>query len=222
MTYKKYHIPEHMYNLVCFYFKDRKWMLSPKHLNSSRFVTSCFWHGSQPRFKIWNLAHFLHFFTLSRAPAEFTGKEITISTSLFKEMQKFVFVNVIVEVIKWPSWHLIYPLYISGNSWKRFAAWYHWPLSKYTNCPFKTMLLFLIDVCVYRCVFRIVNSERHCLNCWLLLFLHLFLLKSHTLPLRKLILGLFAAVISQMKIQLGYALEVGFLCTSKTFLCLLW
>lgn len=155
--------------MYSFYFKDKRWILSPKHLNSSRFVTSYSWHGSQPSFKISNLVHFLHFFTLSRAPAEFTGKEITISTSLFKAMPKFMFVNMIVEVIKWFLWYLIYPLHVPGSSRKKFTVCYHWSLNKYTNCPFKTMLLFLIDVCVYRCVFHIVNSVRQCFNCWLLL-----------------------------------------------------
>lgn len=32
-------------------------------------------------------------FTLLRAPADYTGKEITTSASLFKEMQKLMFVN---------------------------------------------------------------------------------------------------------------------------------
>lgn len=67
---------------------------------------------------------------------------------------------------------------------------YHWPFMKYTNCPFKPVLLFLIDVCVCRCAFHIVNSKRQCFLCWLLL---LFTtpgftsvpLKSQSLPLRK-------------------------------------
>lgn len=51
---------EHIYSLVCFHFKDRKWMLSPQNLNSSRFVTSCFLHEFWQYFKIWNLIRFLH------------------------------------------------------------------------------------------------------------------------------------------------------------------
>lgn len=45
---------------------------------------------------------------------------------------------------------------------------YHWPFMKYTNCPFKPVLLFLIDVCVCRCALHIMNSKRQCFLCWLL------------------------------------------------------
>ena len=42
--------------------------------------------------------HFLFF--ILRAPAEFTGKEVTISKCLFQEMQKFTVANTMVKVTK--------------------------------------------------------------------------------------------------------------------------
>lgn len=101
--------------------------------------------------------------------------------------------------------------------------------SVHSNHPFTATLLFLIAVCVCTCACHIADSERRCSNYWLLLFTtpgfasvplkisSLCFWGNHPYLYTSCFPGLFAAVISQMKIQLGCALAGGLPCTCKTF-----
>lgn len=66
-------------------------MLSPRHLNSPKCVTSYFDKDLDQASKFEILfTSYTFFLFCSRASAECSGKEIVISTSFFKEMQKFI------------------------------------------------------------------------------------------------------------------------------------